>query len=60
MANSGENSGDAHVPTLEDQYLYSRTCISRIAQGASYKGQATVTTPADLRLVHVNKNLRMS
>lgn len=31
-----------------------------IFQGDSYKGQATVSAPADLGLVHVNENLWMS
>ena len=60
MANSGEDSGDAHVPALEDQYLDSRIFKAKFAQWRSYEGQTTVSTPTDLRLVHINENLRMS
>ena len=61
MVNSGEASGDAHVPAIKVSIgTVLADSYSTICQRDSYKGQAAISTPADLRLVHVNENLRMS
>lgn len=60
MTCSGEASDDAHVPVIETSVLGLEYFCGTISQRGSYEGQATVSTPTDLRLVHVDPYLRVS
>ena len=59
MVSSGAAFDDAHVPANDDQYMKARTPISQLRLG-SHEGQATVCTPADLGLVYIDEDSRMS